>query len=85
MAKQGDTIRRDDAIINLVGHNIKKYRKLHKLTIEQLAFKMNVDYKQLWNLEHGAVDTNLTMLNLVATTLNIDICKLFDANSPNLK
>lgn len=79
MAKQGDTIRRDDAIINLVGYNIKKYRKLHKLTIVQLAFNMNVDYKQLWNLEHGVVDTNLTMLNLVATTLNIDICQLFEA------
>jgi len=69
--------RRDDALIKLVGQNIRKYRKLKGLTIATFATTIEMDSKQLSNYELGKVDTNITMIGLIARNLDIEPHVLF--------
>lgn len=77
MAKRVYKKRRDEVAIKRVGDNIRKYRKLKGLTIAQLAFKMEVDPKQVSKMELAKTDSNITMLKLVSKHLEIDITLLF--------
>lgn len=77
MAKRVYKKRRDEVAIKRVGDNIRKYRKLNGLTIAQLAFKMEVDPKQVSKMELAKTDSNITMLKLVSQHLEIDITLLF--------
>ena len=78
MTKIGYRKRRDEAAINKVGQNIRKFRKLKNLTISELAFLMSVDPKQVSKMELGITDSNITMLTLVSHHLNIQPSRLFE-------
>jgi transcriptional regulator with XRE-family HTH domain len=59
-------------MITVVGHNIRRYRKLKGLTIEKLGFLCDTDPRQISAYENGKVDINLTMLCLIAKKLEIE-------------
>ena len=48
------------------GRNIRKFHKLKGLTISHLAYSCEIEAKQLYNYEYGKVDTNITILTLIA-------------------
>ncbi|MCX2483363.1 helix-turn-helix domain-containing protein [Pedobacter sp. MR2016-24] len=77
MEDSGKRYRRDEALIKLVGHNIRKYRKLKGFTIAAFATMIEMDAKQLSNYELGKVDTNITMIGLIARHLDIEPYILF--------
>lgn len=67
-------------IYKLIGKNIKKYRKLKGLTQEQLAFKTNLSYGFIKNLEAKNVYATISIetLYVIAECLEVPITKLFE-------
>lgn len=68
--------RKNEEAIKNVGLNIRKYRKLKKLTIVKLAYATNIQPKAIHNYEHGLVDTNITILTLIADAVGIEAYQL---------
>lgn len=67
-------------IYNVIGQNIKKYRKEKCLTQEQLAFKCNLSYGYIKNLESKKVHATISIetLQLIANNLEIKISQLLE-------
>ena len=64
-------------IFNIVGSNIRTYRKKAKLTQQQLADKFAGDRTKISLIENGKENFMLTTLLDIAEGLNIDVKKLF--------
>ncbi len=74
----GDSMRSND-IYNIVGKNIKKYRKLNNLTQRQLADKLLLSESFIAKLESNTHQTiSLDTLEQISLILNTDIKNLFD-------
>jgi transcriptional regulator with XRE-family HTH domain len=74
----GDIMRSND-IYNIVGKNIKKYRKLNNLTQRQLADKLLLSESFIAKLESNTHQTiSLDTLEQISLVLNTDIKNLFD-------
>lgn len=69
-------------VYKLIGQNIKKYRKLQKLTQEQLAIKANLSYGFIKNLEAKNVYATISIetLLVIADCLNVPIVNFFEDN-----
>lgn len=69
-------------IYKLIGQNIKKYRKMQKITQEQLAIKTNLSYGFIKNLEAKNVYATISIetLAVIADCLNIPLVKFFEEN-----
>lgn len=78
MPNKGTVRRKDQEVINNIGRNIRKYRKLNNLTIVELSYLANMEAKQISRLELGQNDPTASTLSFVAKALNIDIIHLFD-------
>ncbi len=65
---------------NIIRKNIKKYRILQGLTIDELASKLSVSSEYLKALEDTKKEMmfSLSFLFKVASSLNIDVQVLFD-------
>lgn len=68
-----------DDIYNIVGKNIKKYRKLNNLTQKELAEKLLLSESFIAKLESKTHQTiSLDTLEQISYVLNIEIKDLFD-------
>ena len=69
----------ENYIYDLVSKNIKKQRKLKKLTQKELAEKMNYSTQFISNIESKNHQTfSLGTLYRISLVLDIDIAKLFE-------
>jgi transcriptional regulator with XRE-family HTH domain len=73
--------KRNKDAINLFAKNMRKIRQSKRLSMKQLGFLMNVEYVHVANLELGKRDPSLTMLMLVADSLNVTVAQLLEENS----
>ena len=80
-----------DELYDLIGKNIKYYRKLYnldqgKMTQENLAELVDVSTALIGNLESEKISQGISVYTLykISQTLNIPIQKFFD-EAPNLK
>ena len=69
----------ENYIYYIIGQNIKKQRKLKKLTQEKLAEKCNYSLSFIGNLESSKVFQTISIGSLyhIAKALDIDIIELF--------
>jgi DNA-binding XRE family transcriptional regulator len=70
--------RRNEAAITLLAHNIRKYRQLKKLTIQELAFRLDADYSQVGRMERGKVNFSVSLIFDLADALGIQPAQLFE-------
>ncbi|MBU1356488.1 MAG: helix-turn-helix transcriptional regulator [Candidatus Edwardsbacteria bacterium] len=70
-----------DALIKLIGGNIKKIRKAQGLTQEKLGKKAGYDYRYIGFLEQSRVNPTVRTLEKVAAALNFSLRDLFPKNS----
>ncbi len=64
--------------LKLFGKRIKELRKKKKLTQEQLGELVNIDYKQIGNIETGTYFTTMATLERIALALDVEIKELFN-------
>lgn len=69
----------DEQLYNVIGKNIKKFRISTGLTQVQLCDKTGISLSYLTKLEAAKCDksASLSLLNLLANTLNVDIIEFF--------
>ncbi len=60
-----------------LGKNIQKYRKLNKITQEQLAEQIDVEINSISALERGINFPSTNTLEKLAKTLNVTLADLF--------
>lgn len=64
-------------IRELVGQNIRKYRKTQKFSQEELAYRSNISIGSLGKLERGVGNPTLEILTKIAEALSIEPRLLF--------
>lgn len=65
-------------ICSIIGINIRKKRTAKKLSQEELAFQAGIDRSYLSEIENGYKNLSVTMLEQIATALEVDISELFN-------
>ena len=64
--------------LKLLGQNIKKYRKIRKLTQRDLAIALDCTYEFICHIERGQMSISLKKLFMLADILDIKMSDLFD-------
>lgn len=69
-------------MMEYIGQNIKYYRKLNKLTQEELATKTNLSKNTIWNYESNKKNNipPIETLNALSKVFNIPMTKLLEIN-----
>lgn len=69
-----------ECLSQTVRHNIKKYRKMRKYTLQELADLTGLSHGYVRDLESFGIDKTplLETLGKIANALDIDIRQLFD-------
>lgn len=52
-------------------NRIKEFRKMRKLTLEELARKLNVSYSAVQKLESGTVDLDINWMRKISKVLEV--------------
>ena len=60
------------------GNHLRKLRKSKGLTIEQLALKANIEYRQVADIERAIINTTISTIHAIAKALEIHEKELFD-------
>lgn len=64
-------------LLNVLASNIKKYRLLNDLTIEQFAEISNISTVTISKIENGKANPSISILWKLAKTLNVKLSQLF--------
>ena len=64
--------------LELLGQNIKKYRKMRKLTQRDLAVSLDCTYEFICHIERGQMAASLKKLFILADILEVKMSDLFD-------
>jgi len=67
-------------ILQILGKNIRKYRKLKGLTLEKLAEKLDITHQNLSNLEHGKNFLKIQTLEKICNALEVSPSALFSVD-----
>ena len=62
----------------LLGHNIKKYREINKLTQNELAELVDLSREYIADIERGLKNISLKKLYLIADVLNVKCSNLIN-------
>jgi transcriptional regulator with XRE-family HTH domain len=68
----------DTKYLVVFGQNLKKIRESKNITQAQLAIDCDCDVSVISRIERGVVNTSLSNLKLIATSLNIEMKQLFE-------
>jgi len=68
---------REKAFLIQIGHNIRRIRKEKKISMETLAHKADIEYRQLGRIERGEINTGILSLHIIASVLGININEFF--------
>ena len=61
----------------LVGEQIKKFRKAKNLTQTELALLVGKDRQYLYKIEKGIVKPNIVTISILALALEVNLSELF--------
>ena len=64
---------RDEKILTKLGNHIRALRKEKNMTMMELAYAADIEYKQVCRLEKGETNATITTLLAVAKGLEINI------------
>lgn len=62
--------------MNMIGKNIKEFRKKTGITQTQLADKANVEQTLISRYENGVIDPPISRLIAIANALKIEVAEL---------
>lgn len=69
---------RNDSYLRSFGQHLRKVRKSKKISMEKLALDAGVEYSQIFDIEHGRINTTISTVHALATALGIPEKELFD-------
>ncbi|MEZ4920700.1 MAG: helix-turn-helix transcriptional regulator [Saprospiraceae bacterium] len=69
--------------LKALGAHIRKVRRSHGLSQEQLAFKADIELSQISRIERGVINTSVSQIFVIAEALDIHPKELFDFKFPS--
>jgi len=69
---------RYDNFLKEFGKQVRLTRKERSMSMEAVAYKAGIEYRQLGRIERGEVNTTIISLLKIAEALEIDIKRFFD-------
>jgi len=69
--------------IILFGQNLRRIRESKKMSMQNLADIINVEYSQISRIERGLINTSIGVAFAISHALEIDIKELFDFKIDN--
>ena len=67
----------------LFGQNLRKIRESKKISMQNLADTIDVEYSQISRIERGLINTSIGVAFSLSQALEIDIKELFDFKIEN--
>ncbi len=67
-----------EIVVKLIGERVRKLRMDNHITLENLAFKADMDYTQLSRIELGKINTSLFQIHKIAFALNISTASILN-------
>lgn len=61
-----------------VGHQVRKFREIKKLSQTELAVMIGKDRQYLYKIEKGKVTSNVFTIALIASALEVSMADLFE-------
>lgn len=71
---------RDTQYLKQFGQHLRKIRKSKKMSMEKLALDAGIEYSQVFDIEHGRINTTISTVHVIAKALDIPTKELFDFN-----
>lgn len=68
---------KDEELIKALGDQVRAIRLTQSLTMEQLAERCQLDYRQIARVEHGEINSSISMVNRIAEGLGLSLGELF--------
>jgi transcriptional regulator with XRE-family HTH domain len=62
---------RNQKYLNAFGENLKRLRNAKGMSQEKLALATEVDYQQIYRIEHGKINTTISTILSIARALNV--------------
>jgi transcriptional regulator with XRE-family HTH domain len=72
-----------DIFLKELGKQIRRIRKDKGLSMEALAYKTEIEYRQLGRIERGEGNSTVISLMRIAYALQVDIKELFSFDLPS--
>ena len=69
-------MKRDVALLNVIGKNVKYHRDISKISQERLAQLSNCHRNYIARVESAQVDLSVSGLVQIAKGLKVDVCEL---------
>jgi transcriptional regulator with XRE-family HTH domain len=69
-------------VVQLLGRNVRRYRKLKGMTQEQLALEAGMERSYVSDLERGGRNPSVRALGRLAEALSVEPMVLLDRSSP---
>ena len=71
-------IRRNEKYLKAFGENFKRLRNAKGISQENLAMEADVDYQQIYRIEHGKINTTISTILVIAKALDVHPRELLD-------
>ena len=71
---------KDIVYIKKFGENLKKIRLSKNMSQEVLAYSADIPISQVGRIERGEINTTISTVKVLATSLDVPITQLFDFN-----
>jgi transcriptional regulator with XRE-family HTH domain len=68
---------RDEILIKAFGNRVRTLRQENGLSMQSLADIMNVEYRQVSDIETGKINTTISTASAISKALNISLSELF--------
>ncbi|MGZ4043318.1 MAG: helix-turn-helix domain-containing protein [Bacteroidia bacterium] len=69
--------KRNEKLIKAFGKHVRKLRTTKGLSMEKLADLADIEYSQIYKIEHGEINTTISTSHALAKALDIELYALF--------
>lgn len=66
------------AFVIAFGNNLRKIRLSKNVSMQNLAYAINVEYSQISRIELGKINTSISIVYDIAVALEVPLSSLFD-------
>ena len=68
----------NETYIRAFGENLRKIRQNKKMSMQTLAYTINVEYSQISRIELGKINTSISTIYEIAQALDVPVKDLFE-------
>ena len=68
----------NETYIRAFGENLRKIRQNKKMSMQILAYTINVEYSQISRIELGKINTSISTIYEIAQALDVPVKDLFE-------